>query len=803
MHMHQSIGRVRGLAAALGVGTAALFLGCGVAHAESSPDPGPDSATSGPADSATSGSARVNRSVAVSAARPNATRTTRPTARGAYSPASPTSTRAATAALPTAAVRSATQAQLPAPATSAAAALSARAAVTDIVDGMGGESGSGPLPEELQWAASAFTRRQPLDVSADIAALAPRGVQVVTDRGISLTVATDTTANLIAGVYNATSERTDVALAVTALGGSAGGKMDLGTLPNLQQSFTALPYATWLDPNGTRGIEQFRFSVREYTRFDQFVLGIPLFGAPVIHFLQDTPLIRDLLAPLIGNAMVATVGIDVAALAPGETPVAYTYRVASFDGTRISANFFPQQGLTAGATAPTAIIAPGFGFAGSTNPFALYALKDEVPGVFTMRTSGYNVLTYDPRGRFASGGQVHLANPDFEGRDVSALIDFIAATTPADTNAPGDPKVGLLGGSYGAALQFAAAADDRIDAMVPVDGWDSLVESFYPGDTFKTGYGALTVLSLLTTGSRVYPPLYLALGSGLLLNRVGPWGRNLLDASDPPLAELTAPTLLIRGTHDVLFPLQQGTANAEAILALGDVPLKMLWFCGGHGVCNNPVRPDQAAAMLGYSLAWMQQYVKGVGTPADNVPTFEWFDQRGDRYNSSLMPFQAGFNDLPDVVTTGAGGLLGIAPVIGGSGGLSLEALVNGSKASNAINIAVPTADLAAGTQVVGTPTVSFSYRGLGSSGAVYAQVVNTKTGLVLGNVVTPVPVRLDGVHRTVTVDIGEIAYTVGEDDSLEVQITSSATPFLRPLAFGVIDIGEVTVTLPNRTRPS
>lgn len=49
------------------------------------------------------------------------------------------------------------------------------------------------------------------------------------------------------------------------------------------------------------------------------------------------------------------------------------------------------------------------------------------------------------------------------------------------------------------------------------------------------------------------------------------------------------------------------------------------------------------------------------------------------------------------------------------------------------------------------------------------------------------------------SVDIGEIAYTVGEGDQLQVQLASSATAFFN-LPLGLIDVSDVTVTLPNRT---
>ena len=107
------------------------------------------------------------------------------------------------------------------------------------------------------------------------------------------------------------------------------------------------------------------------------------------------------------------------------------------------------------------------------------------------------------------------------------------------------------------------------------------------------------------------------------------------------------------------------------------------------------------------------------------------------------------------------------------------------------------------GSQVVGAPTLTFSYQGLGTSRAVFAQVVNNSTGRVLGNIVTPVPVTLDGQQRTVTMDLSNIVYTYGGDTtpgSLTLQITSSATAFENLTAFGLMTISDVSLSLPTRT---
>ena len=106
------------------------------------------------------------------------------------------------------------------------------------------------------------------------------------------------------------------------------------------------------------------------------------------------------------------------------------------------------------------------------------------------------------------------------------------------------------------------------------------------------------------------------------------------------------------------------------------------------------------------------------------------------------------------------------------------------------------------GTQVVGAPTVSFTYSGVGTARAVFAQVIDKSTGRVLGNQVSPVPVTLDGQQHTVSVPTADIAYTYGGATSpgqLTVQITGSATAFWNS-AWGAVNISNVSVALPNRT---
>ena len=628
---------------------------------------------------------------------------------------------------------------------------------------------------------------------------------------------------IIQGSLNASSQR-GLPLTYTASRGSNGGKLSLGTVPtasHVAQSFTVLPYATW-QVGGTpavsaKGTELFDVRISEVTEFDAFVTGIPLFGglaAPVIGLLQATPFVGALLAPIIGSALLVSVAVDVEKLAPGATPVAFTYRVASFDGAPISMNFFPAAGLQAGQVAPAVLNGSGLAGGGWTDPYAscgscgtVPPTIDETLGVGTLRDAGYNVVSWDPRGEFDSGGVLQLNNPFYEGRDVSALVSWIAAATPTELDQPNDPWVGMSGGSYGGGIQLTTAATDpRIDAITPYIAWNSLTESIYPSETFKTVSANALLLSLVVTGARINDQIYTSVLTGDLFGWISPSAQAVLASSGPTslLNELTAPALLSQGIVDVLFPLRQSLDNAETILANPfGTPAKVIWFCGGHGSCVTPINPDQRTLVRDSALAWLAGYVKKQDDAAAAIPDFQWFDQHGGYHAADLLPFQDGFATRTTVVDDAAGGPLLIAGLIGGSGpgpeGVPFpDSLANATKATNAISLDIPKSVLSAGARVVGAPSVSFRYSGLGTARAVFAQVVDNATGLVLGNIVTPVPVILDGRERTVSIDLNDIVYTVTDPDTdnLTLQITSSATLFANA-SVGFIDISEIDVSLP------
>jgi ABC-2 type transport system ATP-binding protein len=472
--------------------------------------------------------------------------------------------------------------------------------------------------------------------------------------------------------------------------------------------------------------------------------------------------------------------------------------VTSFDGTPIVTSFFPAAGLPAGKKAPTVLIGPGWSSGRDTDENSASSDLFGMTGTGPLRRAGYNVLTWDPRGFGESGGTVQVDSPEYEGRDVQALISFVADQPEAKLDAPGDPRVGMSGASYGGGIQLVTAAlDSRLDAIAPVIAWHSLVTSLYKAQVPKAGWGT-ALFALGAQGSTIPglpagqtgnldPHITSAYTSGLVNGQFPDEDVAWFAARGPGslVERIRIPTLLIQGTVDTLFTLDEATTNFR-ILRANRVPRKMIWFCGGHGACLTDGGPPLWVEQQ--TIRWFERWLRH--KPVSTGPAFEWVADDGQVRSAGDYPVR-----VEQTPSAQASGLIPITPDAGSSGALI-------AATPSPLGLHVPITKPATGSQIVGAPKLTISYSGLGtsSSAPVFAQIVDKQRNLVVGNVVTPVRLVLDGLPHTATFDLEEIAASVAAGSSYELQLVPGTSVYGPQRVAGLVDATSISLTLPVKS---
>lgn len=475
------------------------------------------------------------------------------------------------------------------------------------------------------------------------------------------------------------------------------------------------------------------------------------------------------------------------------------HTLTSFDGTEIRFHWFPTD--AADEPAPTVLMGPGWSLAGDTSEegAALFGAL----GIGPMNDAGYHVLTWDPRGFGESGGSAQVNDPEHEGRDVQLLLDWVAAQPQALTDAEGDPRVGMVGFSYGGGIQLTVAGIDcRVDAIVPGLSWHSLESSLYRTGIVKTGWAGVLVDAAAT--GQVDPHTISAYQSGIETGTLSVEDRDWFLARGPAdlVERITVPTLLVQGTVDTLFTPDEAVVNHE-ILQRNGVPVAMLWFCGGHGTCRTEAGDEDRVGER--TFAWLDHHLKGDDS-VDVGAGFEVVDQDGTSWTAPSYPPAAG-----DPLTAEGSGTLALeegggSVIDGGQVGPGiLDGLVWGitpGVANRAVEVQVDGPSEA--TTVLGAPTVRLTYRGTVADGErpvrVFAQVVDDERGVVVGNQITPIPLELDGQEHTVEVDLETIVQHLEAGETLTLQLVATTTAYATPRLGGEVTFDRIELSLPTAT---
>jgi ABC-2 type transport system ATP-binding protein len=214
------------------------------------------------------------------------------------------------------------------------------------------------------------------------------------------------------------------------------------------------------------------------------------------------------------------------------------------------------------------------------------------------------------------------------------------------------------------------------------------------------------------------------------------------------------------------------------------VPVKMIWFCGGHGVCFTGAGPG-GTYLDQRTLAWFDRYLRGK-QDVDTGPKFAWIADDGELRTSEAYPLApagqlraSGSGPLAIVPGTASGGLIFATPAV------------------NALNVPVPGPDTAA--NVVGAPHLDLTYQGAAvpQKTWIYAQFVNPRNGTVLGNMATPIPVTLDGQQRSISRDLELVAARAPAGGGYTLQLTPSSSLFDIQRSAGAVTFSGIDVTMP------
>ncbi|HEX9235634.1 MAG TPA: CocE/NonD family hydrolase, partial [Actinomycetota bacterium] len=258
------------------------------------------------------------------------------------------------------------------------------------------------------------------------------------------------------------------------------------------------------------------------------------------------------------------------------------------------------------------------------------------------------------------GGARGVAFTDAEHTHPYPPIDYVLRDRVAHDGHRhrNDPRVGMVGGSYGGEIQFAAADQDpRLDAIVPMITWNDLSYSLTPNNTdFVHGVTSVTP----GVPKFEWASLFFALGiadglqgftSDPSRDRGCPNFNNQVCKSYAtsaalgyPTADTThllrhasaasymnrirIPTLLIQGEDDTLFDLQEAAATFRALRAQ-HTPVKMIWQSWGHSSLS-PQPGEFASDQTVFQTyegrrieAWFDRYLKG--ERVDTGPTFAYY----------------------------------------------------------------------------------------------------------------------------------------------------------------------------------
>ncbi|MGW0515410.1 CocE/NonD family hydrolase [Streptomyces olivaceoviridis] len=510
---------------------------------------------------------------------------------------------------------------------------------------------------------------------------------------------------------------------------------------------------------------------------------------PALRSLLRRP--RRLLAAGAAVVVLAGAGTWTAAVASDDPRAVHrSDQVMAVDGVRLDTSYFTPAGV---GRHPAVLLAHGFG--GSKDD-----MRRQAEG---LARDGYAVLTWSARGFGGSTGKIGLNDPKGEVADVSRLIDWLARQPQVRLDKPGDPRVGVAGGSYGGAISLLAAGyDHRVDAIAPAITYWNLADALFPNDVFKKLWAGVFV----NTGggcAKFEPALCRMYERVAESGTPDPAARKLLEERSPSAVgdRVKVPTLLVQGQTDSLFPLGQADAAEKAIRANG-APVDVDWIAGGHD--GGDMETSRVETRV---RAWFDRYLKGdKGT--DTGPAFRITRTGGvdstdgtARLRGASAAAYPGLRDHPRTIAL-TGGTQRVAnpagasppgvsalPGLGGSGGLAqLSALGIGVSLDFPGQYArFDSAPLTRDLRITGTPTATVHITSTRDDAVLFGKVYDVGpdgTRQVLpARLVAPFRVTGAKTGKDVTVTLPAIDHEVQKGHRLRLVLASTDLGYASPAA--------------------
>ncbi|HEX9888693.1 MAG TPA: CocE/NonD family hydrolase [Nitriliruptorales bacterium] len=309
---------------------------------------------------------------------------------------------------------------------------------------------------------------------------------------------------------------------------------------------------------------------------------------------------------------------------PGVGPHTWTVEAITFDvmtgpdgdiPVTIDADLWRPDDASAADPMPAIVHQHGYGGAKDN--------AESVTNAAYLAGHGYVVVTITTQGFGASTGCIALDRIDYDGANVIAIVDWLAGQDFVALDAPGDPKVGLMGGSYGGGHQgLVAVTDPRVDAIAPGRTWHTLQYSLVPNNWADPA--APWDLDHADQGvfKQEWTSLFFALGAAQPAQGNGgcdPITRQLTYPTAAPCSgyipgvcqvyaqlvaagtaddagralvagsavatridELDTPTIISQGLPDTLFTPNETVPALRSLQERG-VPVAVIWHSSGHG----------------------------------------------------------------------------------------------------------------------------------------------------------------------------------------------------------------------------